>query len=715
MAIRPPDLVPADKEEFVNKQHQTDSITILMLLGLLLLTILTVWLFKYKRFRFVHETGLSMVYGLIIGAIIRYTNVSTKEVAHAMIVNETFYAVNPPEHLYVSLAKHVNSTENVTIKYDVMGTVSKPQEDGALEETVTFDPELFFNVLLPLIIFEAGYSMKRRHFFKNLGAIIMYAFIGTTVSCLVVGGILYGLTSFMSSITFSLNDCFFFGAVISATDPVTVLAIFHDLHVDVDLYAIIFGESVLNDAVAIVLSGSVEKYGSLQATTGFSAEAFFKSLGNFLGIFAGAFAIGSAIGCFTALLTKFTKIRDFPLLETALFFLMSYSSFQAAESAGFTGIVAVLFCGITQAHYTQNNLSAESKTRTKELFQLTGFLSENFVFLYIGVSIFTFQYQKWHAGFIFSALFASVAARAFNVYPLSFLLNLGRTNKIRLKFQHMMMFSGLRGAIAFALSIRNTSTDSRQLMVPATMIIVLSTVIVCGCLTTPMLQWLQISVGVDEDLDLQNVATVRSAIEGQRQYRSMDSPVTEQHTSHNSTGPPLGQSEESPTEPSSPLLDQSMAKGYTSLNMLLASSLLRYCVPRNPKYMYHVPPEESQPGPKKPDKAWLVAKWHHFDVLFMKPLLTNSRPSLLDTLPKCCFPLAKIFTTEEQLSQGELKADSDSDTDMIIDNTQMSIGGSSEIIAPSANNHTAEMQPNAAEIEMARTYSFSSDDQLLTP
>ena len=62
---------------------------------------------------------------------------STKEVAHAVIVNETFYAVNPPEHLYVSLARDMNTSTNVTIKYDVMGTVSKPQEDGALEETVS--------------------------------------------------------------------------------------------------------------------------------------------------------------------------------------------------------------------------------------------------------------------------------------------------------------------------------------------------------------------------------------------------------------------------------------------------------------------------------------------------------------------------------------------------------------------------------------------------
>ena len=70
-----------------------------------------------------------------------------------------------------------------------------------------------------------------------------------------VRSLLFGVTRLMPSNLIGFNDCLLFGAIISATDPVTILAIFHDLNVDVDLYAIVFGESVLNDAVAIVLSG----------------------------------------------------------------------------------------------------------------------------------------------------------------------------------------------------------------------------------------------------------------------------------------------------------------------------------------------------------------------------------------------------------------------------------------------------------------------------
>ncbi|XP_060597483.1 sodium/hydrogen exchanger 6-like, partial [Ruditapes philippinarum] len=334
--------VDTEEEEIVSNQHKTDSLTILMLLGLLLLTILTVWLFKHRRFRFVHETGLSIIYGLIVGAVIRYTShPNVQSTAHAVL--QKYDKADPPEAVFVNFSHIVhNKSEEKIIKYSLDKIVADIEEEAPLEKTVTFDPEIFFNVFLPVIIFEAGYSMKRRHFFKNFGAIVMYAFIGTTVSCMAVGGLMFAFTRFLP-MTFTVNDCFFFGAIISATDPVTVLAIFNDLNVDVTLYALVFGESVLNDAVAIVLSGSVltfeessvEAYGK-EKSAGFSVHAFFKALGNFAGIFGGAFLIGSLIGMATALLTKYTKIREFPLLETALFFLMSYASFQTAEATGLT-------------------------------------------------------------------------------------------------------------------------------------------------------------------------------------------------------------------------------------------------------------------------------------------------------------------------------------------------------------------------------------------
>ncbi|XP_069104244.1 sodium/hydrogen exchanger 6-like isoform X5 [Argopecten irradians] len=592
--------VAMEEEEQVLTVHKTDSATILILLGILLLTILTIWLFKHRRLRFVHESGLSMIYGMIVGMVIRYGSSASTETPEVMLTgNRTFHAFQPPSSLILNLGPDENSTEKThSLKYNLWGIVNENEQMAPIVRAVTFDPEFFFNIMLPFIIFEAGYSMKRRHFFRNFGAIMTYAFIGTTISCCVVGGIMYGLTRLME-IKFSLNDCFFFGAIISATDPVTVLAIFSDLKVDVDLFAFVFGESVLNDAVAIVLSESVETYGQY-ASTGFSANAFFKSLGSFVGIFAGAFAIGAFIGCLTAVISKFTKIRDFPLLETALFFLMSYSTFQAAEAAGLTGIVAVLFCGITQAHYTFNNLSLESKQRTKQLFELTNFLAENFVFLYVGVSIFTFHAQKWHAGFILSTFLAIIVARFCNIYPLSLLLNLGRRKKIKSSFMNMMMFSGLRGAIAFALSIRNTSSEARRLMVSSTMMVVLVTVVICGGFTTPMLQWLQIRVGVEED---QEGATDGSSI------RTGGSTI-----------------------------------------------------------------EISQVKKPRDAKAWLVAQWHSFDVRFMKPFLTNCRPTLMETSPACCMPLARLLTTDEQLQGSDPTKDADSDIDMIIDHRELSIG-----------------------------------------
>uniref|UniRef100_A0A3P8TR08 Sodium/hydrogen exchanger n=1 Tax=Amphiprion percula TaxID=161767 RepID=A0A3P8TR08_AMPPE len=491
-------------EKEAEESHRQDSVNLLTFILLLTLTILTIWLFKHRRVRFLHETGLAMIYGLLVGVILRYGIPAT-----------SYHNKTPPS---CSLKEGPASTLLLNVsgkffEYTLKGEINSREihnvEQNDMLRKVTFDPEVFFNILLPPIIFHAGYSLKKRHFFRNLGSIITYAFLGTAISCFVIGNLMYGVVKLMQVVgqltdKFYYTDCLFFGAIISATDPVTVLAIFNELHADGDLYALLFGESVMNDAVAIVLSSSIVAYQPSGTNTHmFDASAFFKSVGVFLGIFSGSFLMGAATGVVTALVTKFTKLHCFPLLETALFFLMSWSTFLLAEACGFTGVVAVLFCGITQAHYTYNNLSEESTKRTKQLFEVLHFLAENFIFSYMGLALFTFQNHIFSPIFILGAFIAIFIGRALNIYPLSFLLNLGRRHKIKGNFQHMMMFAGLRGAMAFALAIRDTATYARQMMFTTTLLIVFFTVWVFGGGTTPMLSWLHIRVDVDPDQDQQ--------------------------------------------------------------------------------------------------------------------------------------------------------------------------------------------------------------------
>ncbi|XP_029375885.1 sodium/hydrogen exchanger 6-like isoform X3 [Echeneis naucrates] len=492
-------------ERMAEESHRQDSANLLIFIMLLTLTILTIWLFKHRRFRFLHETGLAMIYGLLVGVILRF-------------------GVHVPQSMSdLVLSCAVNASPATLL--------------------VTFDPEVFFNILLPPIIFHAGYSLKRRHFFRNIGSILAYAFMGTVISCFVIGLIMYGFVSFMKVVgqlagDFYFTDCLFFGAIVSATDPVTVLAIFNELKVDVDLYALLFGESVLNDAVAIVLSSSIVAYQPAGDNShSFEAMAMLKSFGIFLGVFSGSFALGVATGVMTALVTKFTKLRDFPLLETALFFLMSWSTFLLAEACGFTGVVAVLFCGITQAHYTYNNLSPESQDRTKQLFELLNFLAENFIFSYMGLTLFSFQSHVFNPMFIIGAFVAVFLGRAANIYPLSFLLNLGRKNKIRSNFQHVMMFAGLRGAMTFALSIRDTATYARQMMFSTTLLIVFFTVWICGGGTMPMLSFMSIPVGVDSDQENARRNTKHESAWPFRMWYNFDHNYLKPLLTH--SGPPL--------------------------------------------------------------------------------------------------------------------------------------------------------------------------------
>ncbi|XP_029934970.1 sodium/hydrogen exchanger 9-like [Myripristis murdjan] len=499
--------------EFV--KHRQDSAAVLAVVGLIIVTILSVWKLKQFKYRLIHETGVAIFFGMVLGVMVKYLSPEqgedSEDVCSCVGLNST------PHTLMVNITAQIHCYRHV-------GEVSSQKNQGSsLVSTLqkeTFDPEVLFNLFLPPIIFHGAYTLNQRRFIQNLGSVLTFAFLGTVITCVIIGACVYGFTRLMVLLgqaadgDFLLTDCFLLGAIMSATDPVAVLGLFSELHVDPDLYILLFGESVLNDAVAIALTHAITSYSLMGGGHTFDTSAFFLSAGYFIVVFAGSFLLGFIFTVITALLTKFSRLCENPLLETSLFFLLSWSSFLATEATGLSGIVAVLFCGLSQARYTFHNLSSEAKARTRQLFEFFSFLGEVFIFSYMGYVLLTFPHHVFKALFICGAFLAVFVSRACNIYPLSFLVNLGRTAKIPRSTQHFMVFAGLRGAVAFALAVRDTSTEVRRATLTTTLLLVCSTIWLLGSATGPMLRWLDIRVGVDadenpEDLSSDQVATGR--------------------------------------------------------------------------------------------------------------------------------------------------------------------------------------------------------------
>jgi NhaP-type Na+/H+ or K+/H+ antiporter len=123
---------------------------------------------------------------------------------------------------------------------------------------------IFMILLLPPIIFESGYNMHHKSFFRNIGTVIMFSFIGTFIAIFSTSFLFYLSGKYLPKSwhpEFTMKESFAFGSLISATDPVSVLAIFKELDADQNLYAVVFGESIFNDAIGIVMYDTVKKLG----------------------------------------------------------------------------------------------------------------------------------------------------------------------------------------------------------------------------------------------------------------------------------------------------------------------------------------------------------------------------------------------------------------------------------------------------------------------
>lgn len=462
-----PDVTTPDDGEEENPV--TDEIfsswALFILISLLCAALWSSYFLQQRKIKAIHETVLSIFYGMIVGLIIR---------------------VSPGHYI---------------------------------QDAVKFNSGYFFNILLPPIILNSGFELNQANFFSNIGTVLTFAIPGTFISALVVGIILYVWTAIgLDGVSLEFVDALAVGATLSATDPVTILSIFNAYKVDPKLYSIIFGESLLNDAISIVIFETCQKFHG--KSVGFSS--LFEGFGLFLMTFTISTMIGLCIGIIVALILKHSHIRRYPQIETCLVLLFAYVSYFFSNGAHMSGIVSLLFCGITLKHYAYYNMSRRTQIATKYIFQLLAQLSENFIFIYLGLSLFTEVELVFKPLLIIVTFISICAARWCSVFPLSRFLNFlyhakfkelvdrnymrgaissqQAPDEISHSYQMMIFWAGLRGAVGVALAM-GLQGEAKWTLLATVLVVVVLTVILFGGSTASMLELLGIKTGVEQHLD----------------------------------------------------------------------------------------------------------------------------------------------------------------------------------------------------------------------
>mmetsp|Transcript_28535 Transcript_28535/g.93243 ORF Transcript_28535/g.93243 Transcript_28535/m.93243 type:complete len:537 (-) Transcript_28535:999-2609(-) len=407
-----------------------------------------------------------------------------------------------------------------------------------------FEPYTFFYALLPPIIYNAGLRLQKKGFFINFTSIIAFAGLGTIISTVVFGFLTYALvkTGFIHRDMLGkqpLLECLMYGSLVSAIDPVGTLSIFADLSVPPMLYSLVFGESVLNDAVAIVLFRTLE---SFYYKDRFTSATLLLVLLKFAWVSLGSIGIGIASGLLTAFMLKHLGLKTFdcdrasPSFDPTVYSftiiaLGAYLAYILAEMCGLSGIFAVFFCGICHSHYALYNVSEEAGTTVHKTAESVAFLSETFVYAYLGLQVFTFSHQVDY-GLIFSAVPLCLLSRALNIFPISRILNMKRRVPIPFNIQVMSFACGLRGAIAYALSLNlpnakpDDDYDGIPVMETSTLFLVILSTLLFGGMTGPMLEMLELKGATDREA----VGDEQHAAEYERMEASFEGRIERMHS-----------------------------------------------------------------------------------------------------------------------------------------------------------------------------------------
>ncbi|PKK17818.1 solute carrier family 9, subfamily A (NHE1, cation proton antiporter 1), member 1, partial [Columba livia] len=377
---------------------------------------------------------------------------------------------------------------------------------GVGEKPPILKSDIFFLVLLPPIILDAGYFLPLRQFTENLGTILIFAVVGTLWNAFFLGGLMYAVCQLggpgLNHIGLLAN--LLFGSIISAVDPVAVLAVFEEIHInellhilEVPCASLLRGEAVpyQGDSVNPPLpSPSQVLYHLFEEFATFEQVTIIDIILGFLSFFVvslGGVFVGVIYGVIAAFTSRFTShIR---VIEPLFVFLYSYMAYLSAELFHLSGIMALIASGVVMRPYVEANISHKSHTTIKYFLKMWSSVSETLIFIFLGVSTVA-GHHYWNWTFVISTLLFCLIARVLGVLVLTWFINKFRIVKLTPKDQFIIAYGGLRGAIAFSLCylLDYKHFGMRDMFLTAIITVIFFTVFVQGMTIRPLVDLLAV-------------------------------------------------------------------------------------------------------------------------------------------------------------------------------------------------------------------------------
>lgn len=345
-------------------------------------------------------------------------------------------------------------------------------------------PDLILYIFLPTLLFESSYNLDVRHLSRNLGPVLLLAVPGLLISTMLIGIVVWWATDMPLAVALLL------GAILSATDPVAVIAMFRQMGAPERLTTMVEGESLFNDATSIVVAGILV---GIVVSGGNESISLADGTQQFVLLFLGGIAVGVMLGYLASLAIGWVESE--PFIEIGLTTALAYLSFLVAEDVfHVSGVMATVAAGLTLGSWGRIRISSSVRIYLEHFWELLAFLANGLLFLLVGMKV-DLPALGGALGILFWVMLAMLFARAVIVFGLMPIVGyIPGSKPVAMAHQFVIFWGGLRGAVALAIVLSLPAFEYSELLTVLVMGAVLFTLLVQGLSIEPLMKRLGLNL-----------------------------------------------------------------------------------------------------------------------------------------------------------------------------------------------------------------------------